>query len=154
MKIRRAVASSLWLGFVPRLLWKSDEGAGTFGSALGVAIGLVVLGAGGAWWVGLLAAAGATGVSLWAAAPFASGGRDPGWVCIDETAGTLVAVIGLSGWPWLAAVVVARAFDIFKVAPGVRAAERLPGSLGVTADDVVAGLYGLVIGWILSAAGI
>ena len=59
-----------------------------------------------------------------------------------------LAVIGLTGWPWLIAVVVARLADIFKVLPGVGMAERLPGSLGITMDDVVAGLYGLAAGWI------
>jgi phosphatidylglycerophosphatase A len=49
------------------------------------------------------------------------------------------------------AVVVARLGDIFKVLPGVAAAERLPGSFGVTADDVVAGLYGLAAGWLVAA---
>ena len=72
-------------------------------------------------------------------------------MAIDETAGTVVAVIGLSGWPWLAAVAVARLADIFKVLPGVRAAERAPGGIGITADDVVAGIYGLAVGWGLTA---
>jgi phosphatidylglycerophosphatase A len=50
----------------------------------------------------------------------------------------------------LAALVVARLADIFKVLPGVHRAEALPGTLGVTADDLVAGLYGLGVGWLLS----
>ena len=40
---------------------------------------------------------------------------------------------------WLAAFVLFRLFDIFKPGP-VRMAERLPGGLGVMADDVVAGV--------------
>ena len=96
----------------------------------------------------------ATAASLWSAGPFAVGGKDPGWVCMDETAGTLVAVVGLGGWPWVAAVVVARVFDIFKVAPGVPQAERLPGAVGITADDVVAGCYGLAVGWALTGFGL
>jgi phosphatidylglycerophosphatase A len=142
------------LGFIPRLLWRSDEGAGTFGALGGAGIGLAALGAEDSWWVVALAAGGAVALSVWSAAPFAEGGRDPGWVCIDETAGTLVAVIGLGGVPWVVAVLVARTFDIVKVAPGVRAAESLPGAIGVTADDVVAGLYGLAVGWTLTAMGL
>jgi phosphatidylglycerophosphatase A len=106
------------------------------------------------WWTVAIAAAVATGLSLWSAAPFAGNGRDPGWVCMDETAGTLIALIGLGGVPWVVAVLVARTFDIVKVAPGVRRAESLPGAVGVTADDVVAGLYGLATGWILTAVGL
>ncbi len=149
----RLVASSFGLGFIPRLLWKSDTGAGTFGAALGAGIGAVLLAAGAAWWVTGLVAAAAIAASLWSAAPFAEGGEDPGWICMDETAGTLVAVIGLGGGAWVAAVIVARLFDIFKVAPGVAAAERLPGAIGITADDVVAGLYGLGVGWALVGLG-
>jgi len=92
----------------------------------------------------------AVGLSLWAAAPFAENHADPNWVVIDEVAGTLVALVGLTGIPWLFAVVVARLGDIFKVLPGVPQAERLPGAVGITADDVVAGLYGLAVGWILT----
>jgi phosphatidylglycerophosphatase A len=134
-------------------MWGSDAGAGTFGAALGAAI------AGAFWaldalWAVPPAAVAAIGASLWSAAPFATEGRDPGWVCMDETAGTLVALIGLTGWPWLAALVVARLADIVKVLPGVREAERLPGAVGVTADDLVAGLYGLAAGWALVGLGL
>ena len=44
----------------------------------------------------------------------------------------------------------ARLADIFKVLPGVAQAERLPGAVGITMDDVVAGLYGLAAGWIVA----
>lgn len=148
--MRALVASSFGLGYLPRLIWKTDSGAGTFGAALGAGVGGALWVAGAPWWATLVAAAAALAASLWSARPFAAGGEDPGWVCIDETAGTLVALVGLTGWPWLLALVVARLADIFKVLPGVAAAERLPGPAGVTADDVVAGLYGLGAGWLLS----
>jgi phosphatidylglycerophosphatase A len=151
--VHRLIASSFGLGLLPKRWWGSDDGAGTFGAALGAAIG------GAAWaldalWLVPLAAGAAIAASLWSAAPYAVGGKDPGWVCIDETAGTLVALIGLTGWPWLAALVVARLADIFKVLPGVRQAEALPGAVGITADDLVAGLYGLAVGWALAGFGL
>lgn len=147
----RFLASSLGLGLIPRRWWGSDAGAGTMGALLGAGIGLWVLAAGAAWWVTAAVAALLTAVSLWAVRPFARHGADPGWVCIDETAGTLVALVGLHGWAWVVAVVVARLADIFKVLPGITAAERLPGAVGVTADDFLAGLYGLAAGWIVVA---
>ena len=147
--MRRIIASSFGLGWIPRRLRGSDAGAGTFGAALGAGVGGALLVADAPWWAGAAAALVAIGVSLWASAPFAEG--DPGWVCIDETAGTLVALVGLAGWPWLAALVVARLADIFKVLPGIAAAERLPGAVGITADDVLAGIYGLGVGWALTA---
>ena len=146
--MRRVIASGLGVGLVPRRLWGSDNGAGTFGAALGAVIGLVLLAF--SWWLGLLVAIAVVGLSVWASEPFAAGHADPGWVVIDEVAGTLVALVGLSGVPWIAALVVARLADIFKVLPGVAQAERLPGGFGITADDVVAGLYGLGVGWILT----
>jgi phosphatidylglycerophosphatase A len=152
--VHRLVASSFGLGFVPRALRGDDSGAGTFGALLGAAIGGVLLALEAPWWAGLVAASAAIAASLWSAAPFATGGEDPSWVCMDETAGTLVALVGLGGIPWVVALVVARLADIFKVLPGVRQAEDLHGATGITADDVVAGLYGLALGWALTGLGI
>lgn len=149
--MRRLIASTLGLGFIPRRLWGSDSGAGTFGSAFAAAIGVGLLVLEAPWWIALVIAMAFTALSLWAAVPFTRDGEDPGWVCIDEAAGTMLALVGLGGIPWVVALVVARLADIFKVLPGVKAAERLPGSIGVTADDLVAGLYGLGVGWALIA---
>jgi phosphatidylglycerophosphatase A len=147
--VHRLVASSFGLGFIPRRLWGSDAGAGTFGAALAAVISVVLWSA--EIWVQALVAVAFIGLSLWSAVPFATGGQDPNWVVMDETGGTLLALIGLTGWPWLAALVVARLSDITKWPPGVAASEGLPGSLGVTADDAVAGIYGLGVGLLLTA---
>jgi phosphatidylglycerophosphatase A len=152
-RVHRLIASTFGLGLIPRRLWGSDNGAGTFGAAFAWALGgtLLLTGAGW-WWVGVAAIA-ATTASGWSARRFAHLG-DPGWICMDETAGSLLAMVGLAGWPWLIAAIVARAADIWKVLPGVPQAERLPGAIGITADDLVAGLYGLAVGWGLTAAGL
>lgn len=147
--MRRLIASCFGLGFIPRRLWGSDKGAGTFGAAVGAGIGGLLLWLDVPWWVSLAVAVAVIVIALWAGKPFADG--DPGWVCIDETAGTMIALVGLGGIPWIVALVVARLADIFKVLPGVRWAERLPGTWGLTLDDVVAGLYGLAAGWALTA---
>ncbi len=149
--MRRLLASSLGLGFIPRAVFGDDRGAGTLGAALGAGIGAVLLAGDAAWWISVAVAVALIGLTLWAARPFAAGHADPGWICLDETAGTMVATIGLGGWPWVVAVIVARLADIFKVLPGVAVAERLRGAVGVTADDVVAGLYGLAAGWLVAA---
>jgi phosphatidylglycerophosphatase A len=145
--LRRFVASGFSVGLIPRRLRGDDRGAGTFGAALAAAVSILLLPT--PWWTGLIAFAVALALSMWSAAPFAADHQDPGWVVVDEIAGTLLALIGLSGWPWVVALVVARAADIFKVLPGVRPAESLPGALGVTMDDVVAGGYGLIAGWLV-----
>ena len=144
--MHRFVASGFFVGLIPQRLWGSDNGAGTFGAALAAVISLLLWRQ--PWWAGVIAFLIALGLSLWSAAPFAADHQDPGWIVIDEVAGTLLALVALTGWPWLVALVVARAADIFKVLPGVKQAERLPGAIGVTMDDIVAGAYGLAAGWL------
>ena len=99
------------------------------------------------WTAQLVAAMVVTAVSVWASGRF-SGEGDPGWVVIDEAAGTFLAVIGVAVVPALIGFVVFRIADITKRFPLVRKAEALPGGVGITADDVVAGLWGLAAAWI------
>lgn len=89
-----------------------------------------------------------TAASIWSTDPFVTDEGDAGWIVIDEAAGTFLALLGLGLSPAaFVAFVVFRAADIFKnVFPGVAAAEEIGGPVGVTADDLVAGLYGLVAG--------
>ncbi len=125
-------------------------GSGLFPFASGTAgtlasLPLVVL----LWWAGspwLHAGAAvvvfAIGVAAAGDAAARWGRPDPGQVVIDETAGLLVATLGLPPSPGvlLAAFLLFRAFDIVKPWPA-RALERLHGSWGIMADDIVAGLY-------------
>ncbi|HWZ51100.1 MAG TPA: phosphatidylglycerophosphatase A [Granulicella sp.] len=73
-----------------------------------------------------------------------SGREDPGHVVIDEVAGQLITLIGLSPtWPHAAlGLVLFRLFDILKPHP-IRLFERLPGGTGIMLDDVAAGLFAL-----------
>lgn len=70
---------------------------------------------------------------------------DPSWIVIDEWVGMWVSLLGLAHTPRLffTALVVFRLLDIAKPFP-VSWAERLPGGVGVMADDLVAGLITLV----------
>lgn len=145
--MHRFIASGFGVGLIPGRLWGSDNGAGTFGAALAALLAFLWIDWPW-WWHGAVFVVFAL-LSLWSAKPFAEDHADPGWIVIDEMAGTFIAVIALSGWPWLVAVVVARLADIFKVLPGVPQAEKLPGAVGITMDDVVAGIYGLAAGWIV-----
>jgi phosphatidylglycerophosphatase A len=97
-------------------------------------------------------------VGVWAAGRVAHklGAEDPQIVCIDESAGVLVALLPAPRtWPAVvAAVVLFRVFDVWKPWPA-RAAERLPAGWGIVADDVVAGAYAAAliagaraVGWI------
>ena len=115
--------------------------------ALPPALALGLLG----WEAQLAATVVVVGTALWSTRRFAADGSDPGWVVVDEAAGTFLAVIGLTGWAVAAAFLVFRIADISKRLPGVAAAEHLEGALGVTADDLVAGLWALAAGWLVQA---
>jgi phosphatidylglycerophosphatase A len=70
--------------------------------------------------------------------------QDPGPVVIDEVAGQLVTLL-LTGVGWKGAIAgffIFRVLDILKPFPA-RRFERLHGGLGIMADDLMAGVYGL-----------
>ncbi len=78
--------------------------------------------------------------------------NDPQIVVIDEVIGQWVALAGVAilNWKtWLAALILFRLFDILKPPP-IRWFEKLPGGLGIVADDVMAGAYAALV---LYAAG-
>lgn len=68
--------------------------------------------------------------------------EDPGWIVVDEAAGMLIALAGLtteaSIWGVLIAFGLFRVFDIFKPWP-ISWADQQKGALGVMLDDIVAG---------------
>jgi phosphatidylglycerophosphatase A len=70
------------------------------------------------------------------------GRRDPAHVVVDEVAGMLVTLFLVPvGWfGVLGAFLLFRIADIVKPFPANRL-ERLPGGLGIMADDVMAGVY-------------
>jgi phosphatidylglycerophosphatase A len=85
-------------------------------------------------------------VGVWASSRACeiSGIKDPQKVVIDEVSGQLIALAPLALSDRIVPVIVAfalfRLFDIFKPWP-IRKLERLPGGLGVMADDALAGIY-------------
>ena len=68
--------------------------------------------------------------------------EDPGWIVVDEAAGMLIALAGLTAeasiWGILIAFGLFRVFDIFKPWP-ISWADQQKGALGVMLDDIVAG---------------
>ena len=142
--LARMLATWFGCGYAP----KAPGTAGSFG-ALAIA-----------WWLplpplgfGLLALL-LAGPAIWAADVTAreSGLNDPQIVVVDEVLGQWLTLAGASvlNWKsWLGALVLFRLFDIWKPVP-VRQLERLPGGLGIVADDAMAGLYAALV---LFAAG-
>ena len=130
----------------------SGAGAGYFPVAPGTAGSLVA--AVGLWLipfssVGLWAALAAVVVAgIWASHHVEEmlGRKDPGVIVIDEVAGMMVAVLLLPRTPGvlLCAFLLFRFFDIWKPFPA-REAEALRGGFGVMVDDLIAGVYALVL---------
>ena len=87
-------------------------------------------------------------VGTWAAheAERSLGEKDPSAIVIDEVAGMALSVLVLPLTPGvlLAGFALFRVFDVVKPYPaGVL--QRLAGGVGVMIDDVVAGLYALLV---------
>ena len=129
----------------------APKAPGTFGSLVGVAV---------AWLIGQippvdpipqvgLQAAVVVGLCLIGiplinvALPHLSRGKDPGCVVWDEIAALPITFFLLPMTSWLvvlAGFLLFRFFDISKLPPA-RQLERLPGGLGVMADDWAAAVY-------------
>jgi phosphatidylglycerophosphatase A len=129
-----AVATALGVGYVP-------FAPGTFGSAVGLLL-----------WAALPSSPLIQGIAIVAIFVIGSwsgsvaerhfGRIDPGQVVVDEVAGMLVTLF-LVPVGWLGAFgafLLFRIADIVKPFPANRL-ERLPGGLGIMADDVMAGIY-------------
>jgi phosphatidylglycerophosphatase A len=119
---------------------------GTVGSAVGVLIYWFTRQWPLSWQLGLLA--GVTLSGTWAAGVAAGhfGREDPGHVVVDEVAGQLVTLL-LTGAALPGAVIgffAFRLFDIIKPWPANRF-ERLPGGVGIMADDLMAGVYANIV---------
>lgn len=104
------------------------------------------------FWVTLAAAVVYTVAGTWASTESEKyWGKDPVAACADETVGQWISLLPLSygvavePW-WMIPVSLAlfRFFDIYKPL-GIRSMERLPGGYGMMADDILAGIYSVVI---------
>ncbi len=89
------------------------------------------------WW-GILAL-GVLGTWVAGACARAMGEEDPGSIIVDEAVGMWVSLYALPASLSLPAFFLFRVVDILKPFP-VSAAERLPGGVGIMADDVVGGV--------------
>jgi phosphatidylglycerophosphatase A len=150
MRTKVAVLLATWFG-----CGYSPKAPGTVG-ALGALIPAWVLTTYCGWpsWVWPLAAVLITGPGIWASGVTArhTGTKDPSLVVVDEVAGQWLTLAGVLYWNWksiLVAFVLFRFFDIRKPAP-VRQLERLPGGVGIMLDDIMAGVYGAVVLYLVS----
>ncbi len=133
----QAAATVLGLGYTPLM-------PGTVGAAVGLFLYLpaFLLPPRTGWILALAEMAVLLALAFLAVPPVlaASGQRDPSFVILDEVAGMLAALAFLDPeFPYLLiAFLLFRLLDVFKPFP-IATLERLPGTLGVMADDLLAG---------------
>ncbi len=146
VSVPRAIATWFGCGLVP-------FAPGTVGSLAGVLIALP-LAPKHPIYLALLSA-GFLPLAIWAAdiTEREEGRSDPGLVVVDEVLGQWMTLAGATHLNWrsyTAGFLLFRLFDIWKPAP-VRQLEKLPGGAGIVADDMMAGIYGalvlFIMGW-------
>jgi phosphatidylglycerophosphatase A len=143
MRASRLIASGFGCGFAPL-------SPGTIASCATLLPGALLLHASSA----LLATAAlvTTVGGLWAIRAAQVDG-DPGWVVIDEVAGQLLALCGLSRASFagvLVAFLIFRLLDVAKPGP-IGWADRQVGAAGIMADDLIAGVITAGIVWAINA---
>jgi phosphatidylglycerophosphatase A len=134
------VATCGYLGYVP-------IAPGTFGSAAGLIVFFAVRSTGSvAVELATIVALFAAGVWSGTVAEHHFGGVDPGPVVLDEVVGMLITLLLLEVTVTGAIVgfLVFRVLDVVKPWPSA-GFEKLPGGLGVMADDGMAALYGNLV---------
>ena len=125
----------------------SPVAPGTAGSVLGVLLYLPLSGLPLAVYLGITALLFAAGVWLCARTSKDLGVHDHGGIVWDEVVGFLITMIALPReWPWIVCgFLLFRFFDIVKPWP-IRWLDRhVGGGLGIMLDDLVAGLFALIL---------
>lgn len=134
------IATCGYLGYVP-------IAPGTFGSAAGLAVFYAVRSTGSIS-VEIAAIVLLFAIGVWAgtAAEYHFGGIDPGPVVLDEVVGMLItlALLPVNGLGAVTGFLVFRVLDVIKPWPSAQF-EKLPGGLGVMADDGMAAIYGNLV---------
>lgn len=134
------VATCGYIGYAP-------IAPGTFGSAAGLVVFFLVRSTGSvALELALIVALFAVGIWSGTVAEHHFGGVDPGPVVLDEVVGMLItlALLPVNTGGAIAGFLVFRVLDVVKPWPSARF-EKLPGGLGVMADDGMAALYGNIL---------
>jgi phosphatidylglycerophosphatase A len=134
------IATCGYLGYAP-------IAPGTWGSAAGLLVFFAVRSTGStAVELAVIAALFAVGVWSGTQAEHHFGGIDPGPIVLDEVVGMLITLallpVNLTGA--LVGFVIFRVLDVVKPWPSA-GFEKLPGGLGVMADDGMAAVYGNLV---------
>jgi phosphatidylglycerophosphatase A len=134
------IATGAYSGYLPKA-------PGTWGSILGVGLWACLHNLELLPYAGVIAALFIIGTACAGSAEKIVDRGDPGLVVIDEIVGQLIALAAVPFHPVAALLgfVLFRIFDIFKPFPVNWLDKHIHGGLGIMLDDVVAGLYALLV---------
>jgi phosphatidylglycerophosphatase A len=134
------IATGFYSGFLPKA-------PGTWGSLVGLALFFLLHTLSLPVYLAVIAGLFAVGSLAAGEAEKILDKRDPGVVVIDEIVGMLIAMIAVPMTPLTLALgfILFRIFDIAKPFPVNFFDQRFHGGLGIMLDDVVAGIYSLII---------
>jgi phosphatidylglycerophosphatase A len=142
------LATGLGVGYAPVM-------PGTFGSLLGIGLAWLLAAPALPLFLRITVEAAILlmGIPICARGARHFGKPDPGAVVFDEIAAVPLVFLSAAFTPITAvlAFILFRVFDILKPWP-VRQLERLPGGLGIMADDVAAALYAAAALWLCMQA--
>lgn len=139
-KVIMLIATGFYSGYLPKA-------PGTWGSLVGLLLFVPLQALGLPVYLAVTA-------GLFVVGSFAAGeaekildNRDPGVVVIDEIVGMLIAMTAVPATTltMVSGFVLFRIFDIVKPYPVNFFDQRFHGGLGIMLDDVIAGIYSLVI---------
>lgn len=157
MKFKRNRAPrSIWTSPVQLLAFGLGVGAlpyapGTAGTLL--AVPLVYLLSGGSLWLYLTVTCLLIIAGIWICDKVSRdiGVHDHGGIVLDEVAGYLVVMIAVpvNIWTLSVAFAIFRLFDIVKPWPINWLDKKVEGGLGIMMDDLLAGIYGAAVMWLL-----
>lgn len=136
----KAIATGFGSGYSP-------IAPGTAGAFVGVILflALIKLNLSPIFWVVFILFLFAAGVLTSTLAEKLFGKKDPHPIVIDEIAGCFFLLfIPLAKWYIIVAFIIYRILDILKPFPAYRS-QKLPGGWGIMVDDIIVGVYTVVI---------
>ncbi len=132
------------IGFGSGLMPKAP---GTFGTLAAIPLYFLMNDLSLWWYLSITILITFAGVYLCAYTSEALGVHDHGGIVIDEIAGYLITMIAVPfDWLWVVVgFLLFRLFDVFKPWPISWIDKNIHGGLGIMLDDVLAGLFSLII---------
>lgn len=135
-----AIATGCFVGYLP-------IAPGTWGSALAIPIHFLLIRLSAQYYFAALVIIFVISVVTAGSAEKIIDRKDPGVIVIDEIIGMLITLINAPNniLVWILGFFIFRFFDILKPFPIGVIDRRINGGIGIVMDDVLAGVYSLIV---------